>query len=124
MAEGYEVDIGIRYTDHGDWAKINAALSPWESRRHSSGSSLGDDPTRDAQFGFESAEDAKTAAADMESLMETFGFVVAYCHVHGPGGQELSRLSAPSRRCPRCEMVTYNPTDIAEGYCGNCHDRT
>lgn len=26
--------------------------------------------------------------------------------------------------CPVCNMRSYNPTDIAEGYCGNCHDWT
>jgi uncharacterized C2H2 Zn-finger protein len=27
-------------------------------------------------------------------------------------------------RCPRCNKVSYNADDIAEGYCGNCHDWT
>jgi hypothetical protein len=27
-------------------------------------------------------------------------------------------------RCPHCGMVSHNPNDIAEGYCGNCHDWT
>ena len=26
--------------------------------------------------------------------------------------------------CPRCGMVSHNPTDKAEGYCGNCCDWT
>jgi len=26
--------------------------------------------------------------------------------------------------CPRCGMTSYNPHDIAEGFCGNCHDWT
>jgi ribosomal protein L37E len=26
--------------------------------------------------------------------------------------------------CPRCGMTSYNPNDIREGYCGNCHDWT
>jgi hypothetical protein len=26
--------------------------------------------------------------------------------------------------CPRCGMTSHNPNDIAEGYCGNCHDWT
>jgi len=26
--------------------------------------------------------------------------------------------------CPVCGMVSYHPTDIAEGFCGNCHDWT
>jgi hypothetical protein len=30
----------------------------------------------------------------------------------------------PSITCPQCLMTSYNPTDIREGYCGNCHDWT
>lgn len=30
----------------------------------------------------------------------------------------------PSITCPRCNMTSYNPNDIREGYCGNCHDWT
>lgn len=26
--------------------------------------------------------------------------------------------------CPRCGMTSFNPNDIAQGYCGNCHDWT
>lgn len=26
--------------------------------------------------------------------------------------------------CPVCEMTSYHPNDVAEGYCGNCHDWT
>lgn len=26
--------------------------------------------------------------------------------------------------CPRCAWVTHHPVDVAEGYCGNCHDWT
>jgi hypothetical protein len=26
--------------------------------------------------------------------------------------------------CPRCKRTTHHPTDIAEGYCGACHDWT
>jgi len=26
--------------------------------------------------------------------------------------------------CPRCGMVSANPTDATEGYCGSCHDWT
>ena len=26
--------------------------------------------------------------------------------------------------CPRCGAVSHNPTDVAEGYCGRCHDWT
>jgi hypothetical protein len=24
--------------------------------------------------------------------------------------------------CPICGMTSYHPTDVAEGYCGRCHD--
>lgn len=27
----------------------------------------------------------------------------------------------PSFTCPDCGMTSYNPNDIREGYCGNCH---
>lgn len=26
--------------------------------------------------------------------------------------------------CPRCRSVSYNPSDIREGYCGDCHTWT
>jgi ribosomal protein L37E len=26
--------------------------------------------------------------------------------------------------CPVCGRTSYNPNDIKEGYCGNCHDWT
>lgn len=27
----------------------------------------------------------------------------------------------PSITCPRCSRTSYNPNDIAQGYCGYCH---
>lgn len=27
----------------------------------------------------------------------------------------------PSITCPKCQRTSYNPNDIREGYCGNCH---
>ncbi len=27
----------------------------------------------------------------------------------------------PSITCPRCGMTSYNPNDIEQRYCGNCH---
>lgn len=27
----------------------------------------------------------------------------------------------PSITCPECRMTSYNPNDIKQGYCGNCH---
>jgi hypothetical protein len=26
--------------------------------------------------------------------------------------------------CPRCRMTSHHPTDLEQGYCGNCHDWT
>ena len=31
---------------------------------------------------------------------------------------------AKSFCCPVCGMVSFNPNDVREGYCGNCHDWT
>lgn len=34
-------------------------------------------------------------------------------------------MSEPeSITCPECGMTSYNPSDVREGYCGNCHDWT
>lgn len=33
-------------------------------------------------------------------------------------------MTAESITCPRCGMTSHHPTDVAEGYCGNCHDWT
>lgn len=30
----------------------------------------------------------------------------------------------PSITCPRCGFTSYHPDDIANGYCGHCHDWT
>ena len=30
----------------------------------------------------------------------------------------------PSITCSKCWMTSYNPNDIREGYCGNCHAYT
>jgi hypothetical protein len=31
---------------------------------------------------------------------------------------------AESFTCPRCGRTSHHPTDVAEGYCGACHDWT
>jgi hypothetical protein len=36
----------------------------------------------------------------------------------------MSGADQPRITCPICRMTSYNPTDISEGYCGNCHDWT
>jgi ribosomal protein L37E len=42
--------------------------------------------------------------------------------VIGSAGRHLA--DRESITCPRCGMTSYNPDDIDEGYCGNCHDWT
>lgn len=29
-----------------------------------------------------------------------------------------------STTCPVCSRTSYHPSDVAEGYCGSCHDWT
>jgi ribosomal protein L37E len=36
----------------------------------------------------------------------------------------MTGSTQPSITCPACGMTSYNPNDIREGYCGNCHDWT
>ena len=54
-------------------------------------------------------------------------------HYHTPKGHQLCERclvgDLPVREivgfnCPRCGMVSFHPTDLKEGYCGNCHDWT
>ncbi len=33
-------------------------------------------------------------------------------------------LAPAGFRCPRCGRVSFHPVDLAEGYCGACHDWT
>jgi len=37
---------------------------------------------------------------------------------------QAAKRAASSITCPVCDMTSYNPNDIREGYCGNCHDWT
>lgn len=39
-------------------------------------------------------------------------------------GIAVVALEGPQITCPRCGMTSHHPTDVAEGYCGNCHDYT
>jgi hypothetical protein len=34
---------------------------------------------------------------------------------------DLVRRDALSIQCPKCERVSFSPSDVAEGYCGSCH---
>ena len=37
---------------------------------------------------------------------------------------QIRAVVSPSITCPRCQMTSYNPNDVLNGYCGNCHDFT
>lgn len=32
--------------------------------------------------------------------------------------------TTPTFTCPKCGMVSHNPNDLKEGYCGACHAYT
>jgi transcription elongation factor Elf1 len=32
-----------------------------------------------------------------------------------------AQMETPSFTCPKCGMRSYNPNDVRERYCGNCH---
>lgn len=38
--------------------------------------------------------------------------------------QRAAGAPLPSITCPKCNATSYHPRDIAEGYCGICHDWT
>ena len=43
------------------------------------------------------------------------------------GKYDYGSITSPkfaSITCPKCGMTSFNPNDIREGYCGNCHDWT
>jgi hypothetical protein len=41
-----------------------------------------------------------------------------------PSAAEPEETGPPAFTCPRCGRVSHHPTDLAEGYCGACHDWT
>jgi hypothetical protein len=48
-----------------------------------------------------------------------------YIALHGVKADELPGLGfAQVFLCPRCGMMSAHPNDIAQGYCGACHDWT
>lgn len=38
------------------------------------------------------------------------------------GDDAAQRATRPSITCPRCGFTSYHPRDIAERYCGMCHE--
>ena len=47
------------------------------------------------------------------------GYRLACAHERHQGEAKVKAVI-----CPRCRWVSFNPDDIREGYCGNCHDWT
>jgi ribosomal protein L37AE/L43A len=50
-----------------------------------------------------------------------YGRAEAYIRELRRIANEAEAENQPSFTCPTCSMTSYNPTDIAERYCGNCH---
>ena len=47
-----------------------------------------------------------------------------YWHPGALDGCPKCPAAEASITCPRCGRTSYHPRDIAEGYCGACHDWT
>jgi hypothetical protein len=43
---------------------------------------------------------------------------------HVLNGGDARDMAITGRRCFVCNRITWNPTDVKEGYCGHCHDWT
>ena len=54
--------------------------------------------------------------------IEIGGVVIIVCDDCGLTAEV--EATEESITCPRCGMTSYNPNDVREGYCGNCHDWT
>jgi hypothetical protein len=39
----------------------------------------------------------------------------------GEDSAKVHPMTFTSITCPICHMISHNPMDVAEGYCGNCH---
>lgn len=63
--------------------------------------------------------DPEVAAARkaLDELPEVF----ARYERHMAARKAVGVRPTPSITCPVCGMTSYNPNDIREGYCGNCH---
>jgi len=46
-----------------------------------------------------------------------------YIALHGLKGAEVESLGFQpfSIKCPQCGVTSYNPNDVKNRYCGNCH---
>lgn len=64
------------------------------------------------QHGLTRTPDTVAALAFVQGVT----FAVAAQRAHDDSGRSIT--------CPRCGMTSHHPTDIREGYCGQCHDWT
>lgn len=62
-----------------------------------------------------------TGEALREEIMEIYGLPES---LRSAWRAIWQREQAPSVTCPVCGMTSYHPTDVGQGYCGNCHDWT
>jgi hypothetical protein len=46
------------------------------------------------------------------------------CYVAAERLLHLAAILAGDFWCPRCHMVSHNPNDLLNGWCGNCCDQT
>ncbi len=63
----------------------------------------------------------------VELLLGVQDVITGLVHTYRPGAKEQQLKAIADGyavRCPRCGWVSYNPKDVAEGYCGVCHDWT
>jgi ribosomal protein S27AE len=60
----------------------------------------------------------------VEITCELCGGSGSYDLLTPPDMPPVRRVPRPSITCPRCSQTSYNANDIANGYCGNCHDWT
>jgi NTP pyrophosphatase (non-canonical NTP hydrolase) len=60
----------------------------------------------------------------VEITCELCGGSGSYDLLTPPDMPPVHRTPRPSITCPRCNRTSHNANDIANGYCGNCHDWT
>jgi len=65
-------------------------------------------PTPQSKTLWEYLTRAQAAQAAVDGIVGCEGH---HCAEHSPVGFT----------CPQCQMTSYNPNDVAQGYCGNCH---
>lgn len=56
-----------------------------------------------------------------ESLADSFVRLANAVNKDNPDWRPYA-VPPESITCPRCGMTSYNPNDVREKYCGNCHE--